>query len=168
MARVVLLTGGNLGPVAENLEAVSCEIAREVGPIVERSSVRESEAWGFEAKERFLNQVLVVETELDPREVLRRCQRIEQHFGRVRHPGQGYASRTMDIDILFYDRRIIDTPDLRIPHPLIGERDFVLAPLEEIMGNFIHPVSGCTIRQMRRSLQERDARGELSPSNDRK
>ena len=74
----------------------------------------------------------------------------------------------MDIDILFYDRRIIDMPDLRIPHPLIGERDFVLAPLEEIMSDFVHPVSGCTIRQMRRSLQERDARGELSPSNDRK
>lgn len=164
MARVVLLTGGNLGSVAENLEAASRAIAQEVGPIVVRSSVRESEAWGFEAKERFLNQVLVVDTELEPQEVLGRCQHIEQRFGRVRHPGQGYASRTMDIDILFYDRRIIDMPDLRIPHPLIGERDFVLTPLEEIMGDFIHPVSGRTIRQMRRSLQERDARGELSLS----
>lgn len=156
MARVVLLTGGNLGPVAENLEAASRAVAQEVGPIVGRSSVRESEAWGFEAKEHFLNQVLVVETELDPREVLRRCQHIEQRFGRVRHPGQGYTSRTMDIDILFYDRRIIDTPELRIPHPLIGERDFVLAPLEEIMGDFIHPVSGRTISQMRCSLLERE------------
>lgn len=168
MARVVLLTGGNLGPVAENLEAASRAVAQEVGPIVGRSSVRESEAWGFEAKERFLNQVLVVDTELKPQEVLRRCQRIEQRFGRVRRPGQGYASRTMDIDILFYDRRIIDTPELRIPHPLIGERDFVLAPLEEVMGDFIHPVSGCTIRQMRCSLLERGAGGELSPSYDGK
>ena len=116
MARVVLLTGGNLGPVAENLEAASREIAREVGPVVERSSVRESEAWGFEAKERFLNQVLVVETELDPREVLRRCQRIEQHFGRVRYPGQGYASRTMDIDILFYDRTLKEYAHLNLPN----------------------------------------------------
>ena len=156
MARVVLLTGGNLGPVAENLEAASRAVAQEVGPIVGRSSVRESEAWGFEAKERFLNQVLVVDTELEPQEVLGRCQHIEQRFGRVRHPGQGYASRTMDIDILFYDRRIIDTPELRIPHPLIGERDFVLAPLEEVMGDFIHPVSGRTISQMRRSLLERE------------
>ena len=164
MARVVLLTGGNLGPVAENLEAASRAVAQEVGPIVGRSSVRESEAWGFEAKERFLNQVLVVDTELEPQEVLGRCQHIEQRFGRVRHPGQGYASRTMDIDILFYDRRIIDMPDLRIPHPLIGERAFVLAPLEEIMGDFIHPVSGRTIRQMRRSLLERGASGELSLS----
>ncbi len=161
MARVVLLTGGNLGPVAENLEAASRAIAREVGPIVNRSSVRESEAWGFEAKERFLNQVLVVDTEWEPLEVLRRCQHIEECFGRVRHPGQGYASRTMDIDILFYDRRIIDTSELRIPHPLIGERDFVLAPLEEVMGDFIHPVSGRTIRQMRCSLLERGAGGEL-------
>lgn len=161
MARVVLLTGGNLGPVAENLEAASREITREVGPVVDRSSVRESEAWGFEAKERFLNQVLVVDTEWEPLEVLRRCQHIEECFGRVRHPGQGYASRTMDIDILFYDRRIIDTSELRIPHPLIGERDFVLAPLEEVMGDFIHPVSGRTIRQMRCSLLERGAGGEL-------
>lgn len=105
MARVVLITGANLGPVAENLAEAERLLAETVGRIVLRSSLRESEPWGFEADERFLNQVLAIETPLSPERVLDECQRIERILGRVRTPDTGYRSRTMDIDMLFYEDR---------------------------------------------------------------
>ena len=107
MARVVLITGANLGPVAENLAEAVRLLAETVGRIVLRSSLRESEPWGFEADERFLNQVLAIETPLSPERVLDECQRIERILGRVRTPDTGYRSRTMDIDMLFYEDRVI-------------------------------------------------------------
>lgn len=160
MARIVLITGGNLGPVAENLTAARLSVEKSVGKVVCRSSMIASDAWGFEAPERFLNQVLVVETELAPEEALDRCQQIEREMGRRRIPGAGYRSRTMDIDILFYDRRIVRTERLTIPHPLIAERDFVLAPLEEVLPDFVHPVLGKTVRELRALLADRQPRKE--------
>lgn len=89
MSKAVLITGGNLGSVAENLEAAREAISREVGVVERCSSVLESEAWGFEAEERFLNQVLVVATALPPEQLLERCLQIERQLGRVRRPGRG-------------------------------------------------------------------------------
>ena len=155
MSRVVLLTGGNLGPVAENLTRAREEVAREIGPVVRCSSVGESEAWGFEAKERFLNQVLEVETELSPEEVLNRCQTIETRLGRVRLSGGRYASRTMDIDILFYDALHIRTDRLTVPHPLIDCRLFVLVLLDELMPDRRIPPSERTVHQLCLELDEK-------------
>jgi 2-amino-4-hydroxy-6-hydroxymethyldihydropteridine diphosphokinase len=117
--------------------------ARNIGRIVESSTVHRSEAWGFEPEEGerlFFNQVLVVETALTPRQVLERAQQTEAALGRDRkaeatekaRTGQRYAARPIDIDILFYDNETIDEPDLQIPHPRIAEREFVLAPLREL------------------------------------
>ena len=145
MSKAVLITGGNLGSVAENLEAAREAISREVGVVERCSSVLESEAWGFEAEERFLNQVLVVATALPPEQLLERCQQIERQLGRVRRPGPRYGSRTMDIDLLFYDDRVVDSDRLTIPHPRI-------APLEEVLPDYVHPVLKKTIRQLRREL----------------
>ena len=152
MSKAVLITGGNLGSVAENLGAAREAISREVGVVERCSSVLESEAWGFEAEERFLNQVLVVATALPPEQLLERCLQIERQLGRVRRPGPRYGSRTMDIDLLFYDNRVVDSDRLTIPHPRIAERDFVLAPLEEVLPDYVHPVLKKTIRQLRREL----------------
>lgn len=152
MSKAVLITGGNLGPVAQNLAAAREAISREVGTVERCSSVLESKAWGFEAGERFLNQVLVVTTSLDPQQVLARCQQIERQLGRIRKSGPRYVSRTMDIDLLFYDDRAIDSDGLTVPHPRIAERDFVLAPLEEVLPDYVHPVLKKTIRQLRREL----------------
>lgn len=152
MAQVVLLTGGNLGPVAQNLSTAREALEQCVGPIIRASSVRESDAWGFEAKERFLNQVLILTTTLEPEQVLTCCQHIEQRLGRHRKPNSGYTSRTLDIDILFYDNRILDTEQLTLPHPRIAEREFVLAPLEEVLPDYIHPIWGKTIRQLHHEL----------------
>jgi 2-amino-4-hydroxy-6-hydroxymethyldihydropteridine diphosphokinase len=147
MARVVLITGGNRGGTKEverRLERAQEMVGMQIGGIVKASTLHRSEAWGFEVAGEdegvFLNQVLVAETSLTPREVLAAAQQIEAALGRDRREeaaekertGQAYASRPIDIDILFYDNETIDEPDLQIPHPRIAERRFVLAPLHEL------------------------------------
>lgn len=114
-----------------------------MGTIVCQSSFIETEPWGFQSENKFLNAVILCETERTPREVLLLTQQIERDMGRRKKVnGQGltvngqrvYADRIVDIDILLYDDLTVDEPDLKIPHPLMHERDFVMIPLEEIRG----------------------------------
>ena len=117
-------------------------INAEIGPVMRCSHRYKSAAWGFDGKEAepFSNQVLICDTELTPRQVLEKVQAIEQALGRDRaaeeaekeRTGQAYSSRVIDIDILFYDDETVDEPDLKIPHPLIFQREFVLEPLREV------------------------------------
>ena len=158
MVNAVMITGGNLGDVAGNLAAAREMIAAEAGMIVVESSVRKSAPWGFESPDWFLNQVLVVETSLEAEEVLARTQGIERRLGRERPTGtdnakKHYASRTMDIDLLFYGDRVIETPALTLPHPRIAERVFVLDLLCEIMPDYHHPVLGKTMHELRETLR---------------
>ncbi len=133
-ARAILLTGSNRGDRAALLEQARRLIEARVGPVVRASSVHESEPWGFEDPQSFLNQALIVETTLSPIALLDELQAIERELGRVRNDGkrEGYAPRPIDIDILFYDDLVLDSERLTLPHPLIGEREFVLTPLREI------------------------------------
>ena len=109
------------------------------------SSPYESEPWGFETKEWFLNRVIVVETELMPEEMLRQLLDIEHELGRERHPEiQGYASRTADLDILYFGDRIFLTETLTIPHPRLHRRRFALLPLCEVAPDLVHPALGLT------------------------
>jgi 2-amino-4-hydroxy-6-hydroxymethyldihydropteridine diphosphokinase len=137
--QATLLIGGNLGDRLENISQTIAHIEKRIGKIERRSSIYESEAWGFETEHRFLNVALVVETALQPESLLQKAQEIENLMGRVRN-GTGYASRTMDIDILFFDEAVIDTPTLTIPHPRLHQRRFALLPLHEIMPDKVHPV----------------------------
>lgn len=137
--RVTLLIGGNQGDRVGLLKQACDMIGQQIGDIVQLSSIYESEAWGFEAEQSFLNQAVVVETRLEPHEVLGKALFIETQLGRVRS-GNGYSSRTMDIDILFVDNKCIDAPDLIVPHPRIHQRNFVLVPLCEIMPDYVHPI----------------------------
>lgn len=155
MARVVLLTGSNRGEKRALLESAKRYIAAEVGEIVQESQVYESEPWGFSDPECFLNQALVAETGLEPLDVLDRIQAIEARLGRRRGGEEQkeaeerkYEARPIDIDILFYDDRIIENDRLTVPHPLIPVREFALKPLREILGDFVHPVFGKPIREM--------------------
>lgn len=166
MIDVVLLTGGNLGPVAQNLARARKALIEQIGPEKTCSGVWESEPWGFEAPQRFLNQVLVLQTQLEPLTLLDTVQAIERQLGRVReaastasvlHSTSGsvprqYHSRPIDIDILFYGDRIIDLPRLQVPHPLIAQRAFVLHPLNEVLPEYRHPVTGLTAHEMLEQL----------------
>lgn len=144
--KVYLLIGGNLGDRLKLLKEAKKRIEMYVGKILQESSIYETVAWGFEAENDFLNQVLVVKTDLKPLEVLDKCQEIEYKLDRVR-TGSGYQSRTMDIDILFYDDEIIQNVRLTIPHPKLHLRRFTLEPLAEISPEYIHPV-------LKRSIQK--------------
>ena len=98
-----------------------------------QSSFLETEPWGFESELTFLNAVILCETAKTPREVLQATQQIERDMGRKRKGPQRYQDRPIDIDILMYDDLTLDEPDLKIPHPLMQERDFVMKPLNELL-----------------------------------
>lgn len=118
-----------------------------IGKIVSRSAIYESESWGFQSPLLFWNQALCIETVLSPVEALRAAQRIEALLGRVRG-AERYASRTIDIDLLFYESIVLKLPELELPHPRMAERKFVLTPLAEIAPHFVHPVYNKTVSEL--------------------
>ena len=122
-------------------------IGRRIGRVVSQSAVYQSEPWGFNAEQMFLNQVVVAETGLEPHAVLELCLQIEAELGRTRS-GNGYEPRTIDIDIVFFGQQIISQPDLQVPHPLMHRRNFVLRPLCDVAADFVHPIFGLTVRQL--------------------
>jgi 2-amino-4-hydroxy-6-hydroxymethyldihydropteridine diphosphokinase len=132
--QVYLGLGSNLGRRRQKIRQAYSEIERLVGPIVRQSAFHETQPWGFESPHPFLNTVILVETTLTPREVLLATQQIERQLGRrSKSVGGQYHDRPIDIDILLYDDLTVDEPDLRIPHPLMQQRDFVMIPLHEVM-----------------------------------
>ena len=149
MHRVYLGLGSNLGDRHQHLEQAISLINERVGEVIRRSSFIETEPWGFESGNTFLNGVILCETTLTPREVLKITQQIERELGRrkslnrtrealgssKKSVNRKYEDRPIDIDILLYDNLTIDEPDLKIPHPLMHQRDFVMIPLNEIKTN---------------------------------
>lgn len=136
---VYLLLGSNLNNRLLLLEKARIAIAEKIGRLEKQSGIYESSPWGFEAETNFLNQVIVVYSSFNPKEILEKIKTIECELGRKRIPGI-YTSRTIDIDILFFNNDIVDIPDLTIPHKQIHTRKFTLLPLAEIASGFIHPV----------------------------
>lgn len=143
--QVYLGLGSNLGRREEHLQKAVWLVGERVGKVVRQSSVVETEPWGFESANRFLNCVILCHSNLSPRQILTAVKQIEREMGRELPPavpspapeGGGlprrrYKDRPIDIDILLYDDLTVDEPDLKIPHPLMRERDFVMIPLREI------------------------------------
>ena len=129
--------GSNLGERKEQLCRAIALIGERVGEVIRQSSFIETEPWGFESENKFLNAVILCETTLSPRQLLRTTQQIERDMGRKKKANgkslnRKYTDRPIDIDILLYDDLTVDEPDLKIPHPLMHERDFVMVPLREI------------------------------------
>jgi 2-amino-4-hydroxy-6-hydroxymethyldihydropteridine diphosphokinase len=149
MAQAVILLGGNLGDRFYYLTKAKEFISKRIGTLRKISSIYETEAWGFNTETQFLNQVIIVETGLSPHELLHQTQSIENLLGRVRNINKmGYESRIIDIDILFYDSEIIETPELQIPHINLHLRKFTLIPLAEIIPFWIHPILGETVENL--------------------
>ena len=126
--------GTNLGDKRKNIAEAIKNIGELVGDVVRQSALYETEPWGFRSDNRFVNAAVCVDTQLSPRRLLEVTQRIEREMGRtLKSAGGEYHDRIIDIDILLYGDLHIDEPDLKIPHPLMHERDFVMTPLNEIM-----------------------------------
>lgn len=136
MHEVYLSLGSNLGDREQNLKNAIRLIGERVGKVTRQSSFIETEPWGFRSEHRFMNAVILCETDKAPREVLELTQQIERELGRMQktsHTSHLYHDRPIDIDILLYDDINVDEPDLKIPHPLMQQRDFVMIPLREIV-----------------------------------
>ena len=118
------------------------------------SSIVESEPWGFESDNRFMNLGVMLESDVDPHEMLDRIHDIERRLGSSSHrDSQGnYIDRLVDIDIMAIDEMVIDTPVLQVPHPHLAERDFFLGPLMQLAPDWRHPVTGLTPSQMLENL----------------
>lgn len=147
MSFVYLGLGSNMGDRAKNLTLAISLINQYLGTVFAESGIYESEPWGFESSNEFLNKVVGISTSLDPEALLKSVLSIEDKMGRIRG-GEVYSDRIIDIDILFIDGVIIDHPDLVIPHPLIAERMFVLKPLMDIAPEFIHPLLNKSISDL--------------------
>ena len=163
MSRVFLSIGGNLGDRFENFNLTLVNISENIGSIKKQSSIYETKAWGKENQPDYLNMVLEVETIFLPEKLLKMTQQIEINLGRVRHVK--WDARTIDIDILFYDNEIVNLDYLKIPHPLINIRKFVLLPMLEIAADFIHPVLKQSIKNMYLSCTDNLAVNKLNFKN---
>lgn len=142
---VYLLLGSNEGDRQSWLQQAITQISA-LGNIVQQSHIYETAAWGIEEQPAFLNLALLLQTLRSPVELLSAIHNIEQNLGRQRTLKWG--QRTLDIDILFFNDEIIDTPELKVPHPFIQERRFALAPLNEIAPTLMHPIFKKTITEL--------------------
>ena len=147
MKRVFLGIGSNLGNRENSMQQAVEHINKRVGEVCTTSALYETEPWGFQSDDAFLNMVIAVETQMSPQALLAEILFIESVLGRIRNKAH-YSSRIIDIDILLYGDVVLSEPDLTIPHPLLHERKFVLIPLCEIASEVVHPVLNKTFREL--------------------
>jgi 2-amino-4-hydroxy-6-hydroxymethyldihydropteridine diphosphokinase len=137
--------GTNLGNKEQNLRFAVQYIEKRIGKVIS--------PWGFSSDNAFLNAAVCIETTLSPLEVLFESQSIEREMGRTHKSVNGvYSDRVIDVDLLLYDDLILDTPTLKLPHPLMQERAFVMEPLAEIAPDVMHPVLNKTMQELYRTL----------------
>ena len=152
---IYLGLGTNTGNREENLTAAIAELSQLSGLCISKSAFMETEPWGFESNNRFLNCTVALETDIPPLELLDMTESIERKLGRTVKSVNGvYHDRIIDIDILLYGNMVINSERLTIPHPLMHKRDFVLFPLCEIAADVKHPVLNKTIFELATALKE--------------
>ena len=161
MQKVFLSLGSNLGERKKFLIEAIGELQNHIGKLIVDSELYETEPWGFETSEKFLNMVVVFETELSPFDVLQICLEVESGLGRKRKLTGGYTSRTIDIDVLFYADLVLETSKLVLPHPHIQNRKFILAPLYDVAPDLQHPLLGQTVEQLLKTCPDH---GEVVPA----
>ena len=152
MTGIYLLLGSNLGDRELYLTVAKKQLEQSIGAIETMSSLYQTEAWGMGQAPAFLNQVLLINSDQQPQQILQESLKIESGLGRIRQ--QSYVDRTIDIDILYHGDLVLNEPDLVIPHPRISQRRFVLTPLTEIAPEFVHPVLKKTNSQLLEQCQD--------------
>lgn len=152
--KIILLLGGNIGNVKENLSKAINLLTEKLNHPNYISGWYESEPWGFVAQQNFINQVVEFSAVITPIELLNFTQSIENQLGRLPKSGQHYESRTIDIDILFIDNCIIESERLTVPHPLLHRRRFTMMPLMEYWSGLTHPGFNQTISELFKSCED--------------
>lgn len=142
-----LLLGGNLGDKEQNLKQAIALLEQKLGSTAKKSNIFITAAWGNENQPEFYNQAISISTTFSAIELLKIVLKVEEQLGRKR-TNDKWQERIIDIDILFYNDEIIDLPELKIPHPFIQKRKFVLVPMNEIAGEMVHPVLGKSIKTL--------------------
>lgn len=146
MSKIYILLGSNMGNSKASLSKAIVQIEKHIGKAVRHSGLYSTAAWGNTNQPDFLNQVIIVETKLSAVQTMRTILNIEKKMGRIRTIKN--APRIIDIDILFFNKEIINQPQLIVPHPQIQNRRFVLVPLNQLSPNFKHPLLNKTIHQL--------------------
>jgi 2-amino-4-hydroxy-6-hydroxymethyldihydropteridine diphosphokinase len=146
MNKAYLLTGSNMGDREQNLDTARQWIEADCGKIIHASSIYETAAWGKTDQPAFLNQALEIHTALNAKQLIRHILKVEKNMGRVRD--EKYGPRIIDIDILLFNNEIVSTSFLKVPHPEMQNRRFVLTPLAEIAAAVIHPVLNKKIEEL--------------------
>jgi 2-amino-4-hydroxy-6-hydroxymethyldihydropteridine diphosphokinase len=146
MYKAALLLGTNLGEREENLEKARNLVEEKVGTILEESKIYATAPWGNRDQPAFLNQAILVWTLLSPEDLMQQLLDIEHELGRTRD--EKWGSRIIDIDILLYEDKVVDSENLKIPHPHLHERNFTLYPLNEIAAEWEHPILKKPVNQL--------------------
>lgn len=155
MAVAYLCLGSNKNDRVGNIQqAVRLLCANDAVKIIRSSTLYETEPWGKKDQKWFINAVMEVKVTIEPIELLRVCQSIEELLGRNRQKEEKWGPRTIDIDILFYDDKILKNDFLQIPHKYVHERSFMLVPMLEIAADFVHPVLNKTVSQLHEELDD--------------
>ena len=154
MSKVYLSIGSNKGNRSVLINKAIDEIEKKVGIIISRSSIYQSKSWGFDSND-FYNLCLLIDTDIMPKSLLINLKKIEKSMGREDIDGS-YTDRFIDIDILFYDNITTDSEDLKIPHPKIEIRKFVLVPMLEIADDYVHPILNKTIKELYNDCSDKD------------
>lgn len=162
MNRAILLLGGNIGDTVFYLNKSKEFLSHKGCGIISSSHLYETEAWGVENQQNYLNQGFLIETESSPGELLKICLATEQKLGRIRK--ERWGARTIDIDIIFYNEVILDTPELTIPHPRYHLRNFVLHPLNDLIPSYVCPFHNQSISQLKENSLDQLLVKKLNPS----
>jgi 2-amino-4-hydroxy-6-hydroxymethyldihydropteridine diphosphokinase len=156
--------GSNLGDKTDQCEKAISEILKvDRHKLLAKSSFFKTQPMGYTSQDCFVNGVIKIETNLEPIDLLRTLKTIESNLGRLKTFRWG--PRLIDLDILFFDEREIQTEELQVPHPLIHERQFVLIPLVEIDPGLIHPVLGKTVQELLENFKQDQGVEKLQSSN---
>ena len=154
MAIVYLSLGSNKGDRIGYIQQATSLLGLADGiSIIRTSAFYETEPWNMNSKTWFVNAVVEVKTSLSPEALLEECQRIESQLGRTPKTSTEYEDRTIDIDVLFYGKEIINEENLTIPHKFVHLRAFTLVPLLELIPDFEHPVLHKTIAELHNDLE---------------
>ncbi|TWV08272.1 2-amino-4-hydroxy-6-hydroxymethyldihydropteridine diphosphokinase [Bacteroidaceae bacterium HV4-6-C5C] len=149
MADIYFSLGTNLGDKEQNLCQAINHIQKQIGKVISQSAFYSTPPWGFTSNNTFLNAAILVNSSFSPFEILENLKRIEYKMGRIHKSENGvYSDRVIDIDLLLYNDLILDTPTLKLPHPLLHQRKFVMEPLVEIAPEIIHPILKRTMKDI--------------------